>query len=227
MIAWQSLPGPPLTSEAARVRDVWTLFLLLAAAIGVLVIVLVVYCVVRFRKRDDRLPPQKHYNVPVEVVYTSVPLLIVIILFAVTAVTVRTVDRVQAGAPDVTVDVLAFQWQWQFTYPDLGVTVTGTRDAQPQLVLPSDSRVRFRLTSADVIHAFWIPGFRYKRDAIPGQQEVFDVDILDRTGDFPNTGVCAEFCGLDHAFMRFDVRIVTPDEFRTWSAEHATPGTTA
>ena len=227
MIAWQSLPGPPLTSEAERVRDVWTLFLVLAAAVGLLVIVLVVYCVIRFRKRDDRLPPQKHYNVPVEVVYTSVPLLIVIILFAITAVTVRTVDRVQAEAPDVTVDVLAFQWHWQFSYPDLDITVTGTRDAQPELVLPSDSRVRFRLTSADVIHAFWIPGFRYKRDAIPGQREEFDVDILDRTGDFRNTGACAEFCGLDHAFMRFDVRIVTPDEFRAWAAAQATQGATA
>jgi len=222
MISWQSLPGPPLTSEAERVRDVWTLFLVLAGAIGLLVVVLVLYCVIRFRRRDDRLPPQKHYNVPIEVLYTSVPLLIVIILFAITAVTVRTVSRVQAGAPDVTVDVLAFQWQWQFTYPDLGVTVTGTRDNEPELVLPSNSRVRFRLTSADVIHAFWIPGFRFKRDVIPGQDEEFDVDVLDRTGDFPNTGVCAEFCGLDHAFMRFDVRIVTPDEFRAWAAEHAT-----
>jgi cytochrome c oxidase subunit 2 len=218
---WQSLPGPPLTSEAERVRDVWTLFALLAAAVGVLVIVLVVYCVIRFRKRDDRLPPQKHYNIPVEVVYTSVPLLIVIILFAVTAVSVRTVDRVRAGSPDVTVDVLGFQWQWQFTYPDLGVTVTGTDDVQPELVLPSNSRVRFRLTSADVIHAFWIPGFRFKRDVIPGQDLEFDVDVLDRTGEFPNSGVCAEFCGLDHAYMRFDVRIVTPAEFQAWAAEHA------
>ena len=221
MIGWQSLPGPPLTSEAERVRDVWTLFALLATAVGVLVIVLVVYCVVRFRKRDDRLPPQKHYNIPVEVVYTSVPLLIVIVLFAITAVSVRAVDRVEAGPPDVTVDVLGFQWQWQFTYPDLGVTVTGTHDAQPELVLPSNSRVRFRLTSADVIHAFWIPGFRFKRDAIPGQELEFDVNVLDRTGDFPNTGVCAEFCGLDHAYMRFDVRIVTPQEFQAWAADHA------
>jgi cytochrome c oxidase subunit 2 len=221
MMAWQSLPGPPLTSEAERVRDVWTLFLGLAAALGVLVIVLVVYCVIRFRKRDDTLPPQKHYNVPIEVIYTAVPLVIVIILFAITAVTVRTVNRVQAEAPDVTVDVLGFQWQWQFTYPDLGVTVTGTRDTQPELVLPSDSRVRFRLTSADVIHAFWIPGFRFKRDVIPGQEEVFDVEVLDRTGDFPNTGVCAEFCGVDHAYMRFDVRIVTPQEFQAWAGEHA------
>ena len=221
MIGWQAAPGPPLTSEAERVRDVWTLFLVLAAVVGLLVIVLVVYCVIRFRKRDDQLPPQKHYNVPVEVVYTAVPLVIVIILFVITAATVRTVDRVQARAPDVTVDVLGFQWQWQFTYPDLGVTVTGNRDAQPELVLPSNSRVRFRLTSADVIHAFWIPGFRYKRDVIPGREEEFDVDVLDHTGDFPNTGVCAEFCGLDHAYMRFDVRIVSPEEFAAWAAGHA------
>jgi cytochrome c oxidase subunit 2 len=217
----QSLPGPPLTSEAERVRDVWTLFLVLAAAVGLLVVVLVMYCVIRFRKRDDELPSQKHYNIPVEVVYTAVPLLIVIILFVVTAVSVRTVDRVRAGSPDVTVDVLGFQWQWQFGYPDLGVTVTGTDASQPELVLPSNSRVRFRLTSADVIHAFWIPGFRFKRDVIPGQEQVFDVDVLDRTGVFPNSGVCAEFCGLDHAYMRFDVRIVTPDEFQTWAAEHS------
>jgi cytochrome c oxidase subunit 2 len=88
-------------------------------------------------------------------------------------------------------------------------------------VLPSNSRVRFRLTSADVIHAFWIPGFRFKRDAIPGQELEFDVNVLDRTGNFPNTGVCAEFCGLDHAYMRFDVRIVTPQEFQAWAADHA------
>jgi cytochrome c oxidase subunit II len=221
VIGWQAAPGPPLTSEAERVGDVWTLFLVLAAVVGGLVIVLVVYCVIRFRKRDDQLPPQKRYNVPVEVVYTAVPLVIVIVLFVVTAATVRTVDRVHARAPDVTVDVLGFQWQWQFTYPDLGVTVTGNRDTQPELVLPSNSRVRFRLTSADVIHAFWIPGFRYKRDVIPGQEEEFDVDVLDRTGDFPNTGVCAEFCGLDHAYMRFDVRIVTPEEFAAWATAHA------
>ena len=127
----------------------------------------------------------------------------------------------QAEAPDVTVEVLGFQWQWQFTYPDLGVTVTGNRDAQPELVLPSNSRVRFRLTSADVIHAFWIPGFRFKRDVIPGQEQEFDVEVLDLTGDFPNTGVCAEFCGVDHAYMRFDVRIVTPEEFQGWAAARA------
>ncbi|HZB41879.1 MAG TPA: cytochrome c oxidase subunit II [Ilumatobacter sp.] len=219
MTAWQSLPGPPLTSEAERVRDVWTLFALLAAAVGLIVVALVVYCVIRFRKRDDRLPRQKRYNIPIEVAYTSIPLLIVIILFVVTAVSVRTVDRVRAGSPDVTVEVLGFQWQWQFTYPDQGVVVTGTDEAQPELVLPSESRVRFRLTSADVIHAFWIPGFRYKRDVIPGEVLEFDVNVLERTGDFPNSGICAEFCGVDHAYMRFDVRIVTRDEFQAWAAE--------
>ena len=222
MTIWAgSLPGPPLTSEAETVRDVWMLFTLLAAAVGLLVFGLVMYCVFRFRKRDERLPVQKRYNVPVEVAYTSIPLLIVIVLFAITAVSVRTVDRVHASAPDVTVDVLGFQWQWQFTYPDLGVTVIGIDATRPELVLPSDSRVRFRLTSADVIHAFYIPGFRYKRDVIPGQEQEFDVDILSHTGVFPNSGACAEFCGLDHAVMRFDVRIVTPDEFRAWAEEQS------
>jgi cytochrome c oxidase subunit 2 len=201
------------------VRDVWTLFALLAAAVGLIVVALVVYCVIRFRKRDDRLPRQKRYNIPVEVAYTSIPLLIVIVLFVVTAVSVRTVDRVRAGSPDVTVEVLGFQWQWQFTYPDQGVVVTGTDEAQPELVLPSDSRVRFRLTSADVIHAFWIPGFRYKRDVIPGEVLEFDVEVLGHTGEFPNSGICAEFCGVDHAYMRFDLRIVTRDQFETWAAD--------
>jgi cytochrome c oxidase subunit 2 len=72
-----------------------------------------------------------------------------------------------------------------------------------------------------VIHSFWIPGFRFKRDVRPGELLEFDVDVLDRTGVFPNSGVCAEFCGLAHAYMRFDLRIVTPQEFEAWAAEQA------
>ena len=98
----------------------------------------------------------------------------------------------------------------------LGITITGTDDRRAELVLPSESRVRFRVTSVDVIHSFWIPGFRYKRDLIPGQPTEFDVDVVDHTGVFPNSGACAEFCGVDHALMRFDVRILPGDEFDAW-----------
>jgi cytochrome c oxidase subunit 2 len=217
----RSTPGPPLTSEAETIGRVWTLFMIAAGVVGLLVAVLVVYCVVRFRRRDERLPVQKRHNIPVELLYTSVPLVVVIVLFVITTVTVRNVDRVGAEQPDVTVDVVGFQWNWQFVYPELGITVTGTETRRAELVLPSESRVRFRVTSVDVIHSFWIPGFRYKRDLIPGQRTEFDVDVVDHTGVFPNSGVCAEFCGVDHALMRFDVRILPLDEFEAWVAANS------
>ena len=86
-------------------------------------------------------------------------------------------------------------------------------------MLPAGATVQFDLTSIDVIHSFWIPGFRFKRDMFPGQTQTFQVDVGDRTGSWPDTGVCAEFCGLDHHKMRFSVRIVTPDEFQPWLQE--------
>jgi cytochrome c oxidase subunit II len=213
----RSTPGPPLTSEAETVDRVWTLFMAGAGVVGLLVVALVAYCAIRFRRRDDEMPVQKRHNIPIEILYTSVPLAIVIVLFVVTAISVRDVDRVSATSPDVVVDVVGFQWQWQFTYPESGVTVVGSREQVPELVLPSASRVRFRVTSADVVHSFWIPGFRFKRDLIPGQVTEFDVDILEVTGSFANAGECAEYCGLDHAIMRFSLRILPQDQFDDWT----------
>jgi cytochrome c oxidase subunit 2 len=212
-------PGPALTSEAETVERVWNAFVLSAAVIAVIVVVLILYCVIRFRRRDDRLPAQIRQNIPIEIVYTAVPLAIVIVLFVITFVTTRTVNHVDAAEPDLVVDVTGFQWNWTFDYPDLDVTVTGIEHERPELVLPSDARVRFRVTSIDVIHSFWIPGFRYKRDLIPGDVTEFDVDVLDKTGSFTNSGACAEFCGLDHAYMRFDVRVLAAADFEAWAAE--------
>ena len=84
-----------------------------------------------------------------------------------------------ATTPDLTVHVTGFQWQWQFDYPESGVRVTGTDLERPELVLPTGAEVRFDLTSVDVIHSFWIPGFRFKRDLFPGQTQSFEVDIGD------------------------------------------------
>ena len=212
-------PGPALTSEAETVDRVWKVFALSAAVIAVIVVVLILYCVIRFRRRDDRLPAQIRQNIPIEIVYTAVPLAIVVVLFVITFVTTRTVNHVDAAEPDLVVDVTGFQWNWTFDYPDLGVTVTGIERERPELVLPSDARVRFRVTSIDVIHSVWIPGFRSQRDLIPGDVTEFDVDVLDRTGIFTNSGVCAEFCGLDHAYMRFDVRVLEAADFEAWAAE--------
>ena len=153
-----------------------------------------------------------------EIGYTVVPLLIVIVLFAVTFTSVRAIEDVDGDA-DLTVEVIGFQWQWRFNYPESGVAVVGTELERPELVLPAGATVQFDVTSIDVVHSFWIPGFRYKRDMFPGQVETFQVDITGDTGEYPNDGICAEFCGLDHTTMRFDVRIVTPDEFAQWLEE--------
>jgi cytochrome c oxidase subunit II len=102
--------------------------------------------------------------------------------------------------------------------------VIGSDEVVPELVLPAESSVRFELTSQDVIHSFWIPGFRFKRDVFPDQVTTFQVDVGEPTGAYLNTGVCAEFCGLDHTSMRFSVRIVTPAEFEQWTLEHGGGG---
>lgn len=205
----------PITEEAQRVEEVWSIFLWIAVAIAVLVTVLVLYCVVRFRRRDARLPRQVHHNLPIEITYTTIPLLLVGVLAVITLGSLGRIERVDE--PDLTVDVTGYQWQWRFSYPASGIVVDGTsRTDRPELVLPSGSTVRFRLRSEDVIHSFWVPEFRFKRDVWPNEVQEFDVDVLDTTGAFPNSGACAEFCGLDHATMRFSVRIVTPEEFDAW-----------
>ena len=212
-----------LTEEAQTVETVWWIFFWIAMAIGALVSVLVLYCVIRFRRRDSSLPRQVHHNLPIEIFYTSVPLVIVAGLSVVTLVSLGDLERVDE--PDVTVDVTAFQWQWRFEYPESGIVISGAEIAdRPVLVLPSESTVRFRLTSQDVIHSFWIPEFRFKRDVWPGEVQEFDVEMLDRTGDFPDAGACAEFCGLDHTTMRFSVRVVTRDEFDAWLSGRSLDG---
>lgn len=212
----------PLTEQAEEIDEVWNVFLIGAVAVFAFVTVLVVVILIRFRRRSDRLPRQVRENIPFELSYTVVPLLIVLALFVITFITVRSVDAEAESDADVdlVVDVIGFRWQWRFEYPESGVVINGTEQDIPELVLPASSTVRFNVTSVDVIHSFWIPGFRYKRDMFPNQVGTIDVDMNDRTGAWPAGGVCAEFCGLDHHKMYFDLRVVTADEFAQWVADN-------
>ena len=112
--------------------------------------------------------------------------------------------------PPLTVDVTGFQWQWTFDYKDQGLSFTGQGKDGPEMVLPVGEDVHFRLHSNDVIHSFYVPGFFFKRDVVPGRTNEFDL-TLDQTGTY--TGQCAEFCGLGHADMRFTVQAVSPADF--------------
>lgn len=215
---------PVITEQGDTLDRTWWLYFWLSVGVVALIAGLMAYVIVRYRRRSDDLPRQKHYNIPMEITYTVVPLLLILGLTAVTFVTVRATER-DADGEALLVGVTAFQWQWQFDYPDHGIEITGgpEPDQVPELVLPAGAEVTFELRSLDVVHSFWVTVFRFKRDMIPGQTSRFTVDLLDDSaGWYPNAGVCAEFCGLDHALMRFGVRVLEPDEFDAWVADRGT-----
>jgi cytochrome c oxidase subunit 2 len=186
-----------------------------AILVGGTVVALIAWSVLRYRGRGDTPPGDFREHVSLEILYTALPVLIVAALFALTVRTERAVDA-RPPRPAVTVHVTGFTWQWRFEYVGLGVVVVGSPERSPEMVLPAGERARFVLTSNDVIHAFYVPGFLFKRDAIPGRVNEFEV-----VAPSPGTwrGQCAEFCGLGHATMNFTVRVVPPAEFRAWLRE--------
>jgi cytochrome c oxidase subunit II len=204
----------PVSDRGGDVLDLWRTSFVLAAAVTALVWGLVLWSVIRYRRRNDDLPSQTPYNIPIEILYTAVPLVIVAVLFALSVGVQRRVNE-KVGRPDLRVEVIGFQWQWQFRYPG-GVVVTGTPDEPPTMVLPVGSTVRFDLRSSDVNHSFFVPELLYKRDNIQGVDNVIDLKVTER-GTW--TGRCAEFCGLDHYRMTFTVEAVPRAEFEEWLDE--------
>jgi cytochrome c oxidase subunit II len=200
-------------------QDLFAMYAPIAAAVFAAVVLAYLTIVVRFRRRardpEPATPHQPSDRWRWEVVYAVVLACIaaVLIIF-----TLRANDRVDALAadPGLTVDVTAFKWQWAFDYRDEGVEVVGEEGETPTLAVPTGTPVRFTLRSNDVIHAFWIPHTRFKRDAFPDRTTEFDLRFDDAGR---HEGLCAEFCGLDHTIMRFDVEAMPPDEFQRWLAD--------
>jgi cytochrome c oxidase subunit 2 len=216
-------PGKGVTLQAHKMYDLWIASTIAALVVGVFVWGLIFWCVIRYRKRGDELPVQTRFNMPLEVLYTVTPILIVAVLFYYTAIVQTDVDKLSAK-PDVTVEVVAFKWNWQFNYRD-GITVgdqeaktvtstIGSTDVIPLLVLPTGKKIRFEETSRDVIHSFWVPEMLFKRDVMPGNiRNVFEV-TLDKEGRY--VGRCAELCGTYHAFMQFELVVVSPQRYATF-----------
>lgn len=200
--------------------DLWRVLFLTGAAIGVGVTGLILWSVVRYRRRGDGSAPQFRDNVRLEILYTAVPLVIVAVLFGITLRTQSRVTRLDPS-PDLRVDVTGFQWGWRFQYPEAGVTVVGDSNRPPTLVLPVGRTVQLGLASADVIHAFFVPAFLNKKDVVPGMDNRVDV-TPNRVGRFG--GACAEFCGLDHGRMGFTVEVVPAPEFDAWLAAQPRTG---
>jgi cytochrome c oxidase subunit 2 len=213
-----------ITEESESMRELWTGSVIAALIIGFGVWGLIGWSVVRHRKRSDELPKQTAYNLPLEIVYTILPFVIIAGLFFYTVV-VQNEVRDRSENPDETIAVNAFKWNWQFVYPDTEgpdgepVNTIGTTSEIPILVLPTDRTIRFELTSADVIHSFWVPEFLFKLDVIPGNENgrdnVFEVTV-EEEGAY--VGRCAELCGSYHAYMNFEVRSVSGDDYEDYLA---------
>ena len=192
-------------------QDLWSLYLPIGVAVAAIVFGLVVFSVIRYRRRDDELPRGREGPPIVEGLYA---LLLAGVVAFLLAFTFATNDRETelASDPGARIDVTAFQWGWRFTYPGEGLSVVGDEKRPPTLVVPTDTTVRFTLRSRDVIHAFWIPELRFKRDAFPDRETEFDLSFDDEGA----IGRCAEFCGLAHGEMTFHVVAMSPPEFRNW-----------
>ncbi len=205
----------PSSVQGGEVVDLWRVFVLTSIVVGGIVIGLIAFAVIRYRGSKAGQAAAFNKHIPLEIVYTAIPVLIVAGLFFATFDVEQEVDSTTAE-PQLTVAVTGFDWSWRFSYQGSGVSVTGLPSRPPTLVLPEGRVVRIFLTSADVIHAFYVPDLLFKRDAIPGRTNVFQI-VPDRAGTF--RGECAEYCGLDHARMSFDVRVVPGADFDTWLAQ--------
>jgi cytochrome c oxidase subunit 2 len=208
-VLFQWLPTSA-SEEFDRIQDIYWFATIMSIVIFSLVGAVVVYSVWKWRvpADDDSDGPPIHGNTGLEIVWTAIPALIVIVLGIVSAFVLS--ENGQAGSNPLQVTVIGQQFAWKFEYPDQGGVKTG------ELVIPVGRETKFTMESVDVIHSFWVPNFGQKMDAVPGIETTILVTPT-RTGNF--AVVCTELCGLGHATMRAKARVVTQSEFDKWIEE--------
>ena len=215
-----------VTPEAESMRNLWTWSAVAALIVGVITWAAMFWAIILHRKRKDddgSLPRQTQYNLPVELVFTAIPTVIVAVLFGFTVNVQNYIDKAgptNGRAADVQVGITGFQWNWKFDYPNQvaadgrPVETLGTSSTIPILVLPTDRSIQFTQASNDVIHSFYVPEFLFKRDVFPmpeknDQDNTYVIDQITEQGAF--VGRCAELCGSYHSQMNFEVRALSPE----------------
>jgi len=218
------IPPEPETTQAKEVFNLYIIVLVMGFIVFAGVEGFILYSIVRYRRRDDRLPTQVHGNNTIEVVWTAIPTVIVLALFVLSMITLSSIDA-RAAHPGVTIEVDAFQWQWTFHYldgdsnPNNDVSITGTPASPAVMTLPVGEPIRLILRSSDVIHAFYVPHFLVKRDVIPvGEGRTPNELEFTVTSAGTYAGQCAEFCGDLHSQMTFSVHAVSAADFDAWYA---------
>lgn len=197
----------PVADLATRIDDLFRSIFWWAVVVFVVVEGLLVYVIFSFRERDgDERPEPVHGNALLEIGWTLAPAIILVLIAIPTIQTIWEVDRPPEGDP-LHVEVVAHQWWWEFEYPDLGVQTAN------ELRVPVGRTVQLTLSSADVIHSFWVPRIGGKRDMIPGKETMLWFTV-DSAGTYP--GQCAEFCGMSHALMKMELVAEDSADFQAW-----------
>ncbi|MCX6512071.1 MAG: cytochrome c oxidase subunit II [Actinobacteria bacterium] len=200
------------TTQAQETYKLWQEFMVVGLIVGGFTLGLIIWAALRYRARDASIPKQTQYHIPVEILYTVIPTILVAGLFWITIVAENKVTAMPVATP--TVQVNAFQWGWKFSYPGHpNATVVGQTTENPTLVLPEGVPSKIVLTSSDVVHGFYVNAFDFSRYALPGVINTFTLTPT-KTGVFP--GQCTQLCGLYHSIMYFKVKVVSPAAFKTW-----------
>lgn len=218
------IPPEPETEGGRAVFSLYNIVFAMGLAVFIGVEGFILYSVFRYRRRDDRLPQQLHGNNLVEIIWTAIPTVIVLILFTLSMIALGQVEA-RSENPGVEIEVEGFQWQWTFRYldddgdPANDYTVTGTPANPPVMAVPVGEPVRLILRSDDVVHSFYVPQFLIKRDVVPvpeGQEPNVMEFTVTEEGTY--AGQCAEFCGNLHADMTFSVEAMSRQAFDEWLA---------
>src|SRR5688572_8528248 len=198
------------STQADQIDTLYDVLLIVSVPIFVLVMTVAIYCVIAFRAKPGERGDGAHIhgNTKLEVIWVTIPFIIVTALAIYGWVVLDDIEAKQDN--ELIVNVTGEQFAWSFEYPEQKVSSN-------ELVLPTDRAVFFQINAKDVLHSFWVPEFRMKQDAVPGIETVTRVTTNDE-GTFPV--VCAELCGIGHATMRQQVRVVSTAEFEDWLAEN-------
>ena len=239
-----ALPPDAATTQGQATRNIYDIVFVIGAAIFLLVEGLILFAVLRYRRKkgDDELPPQIHGNNRLEIIWTAIPIALVLALFVMSWQTLNTVDA-HTPTPAVRIGVVAYQWQWEFVYAPEGVawqdctapankgkcvTVVGTPPANgdragwtpPTMHVPVNETVELDMHALDVIHSFYVPAFLYQRDITPRKDQVIQF-TADKIGTY--RGQCTQFCGLYHQFMEFQVQVEPKADYVAWLQKELTP----
>ncbi len=229
-VDWEIAMQEAASPTAERIHAFHNMLLWIIFAIAIFVLALLVYVVVRFNKRANPQPAMFTHNVLVEIIWTVIPVIILIVIAVPSFKLLYYTDR--AEAPEMTLKVTGYQWYWGYEYPDNGGVnflsyMVPTKDLDASkgqkrllstdnpVILPVDTTIQIQVTAADVLHAFAVPALGVKVDAVPGRLNDTWVRIT-KPGVY--YGQCSELCGKDHAFMPIEIHAVPKEEFNTWIA---------